>query len=662
MKKKISVLLCSILVFALLLGLMPAGSVYAGDDLEEASASVQEDGAPAETDGEGEKENNGDPAGTGNVSAPAADNDTNENEAPAESGGKDPASEAGSPAAPKEKAEDGKAGSAADNADQQKEDPEEMHTAESPEDEFIAAVAEGGSVSLGADITLSEDLSFEKATTLDLNGHTLNAAGKTLFILSKTTIKDSSSGESGKITGKAEYLIQVGNSSAQGELTVESGTIESSKCAVSVTAAGKLTINGGTLTGGSSALMVGAGKVTVTDGTIKGNEDSFDTDPIEEGGSAVGSAIFICPVESEQPVEIKISGGEFHGYLPVYEANLLDRPQEELDKITYDISDGKFYSAGDKTVQISDLPNGKFITGGEYTHKVTDYVKDGYFELRNDTDTLWRVAKKLAVKLTVGDNGTASLSSDTKGADVETIVEGSVKTLSPVASGNKITVSASPKSGYEVDKIICTTKSGKETDMGTARRFIMPKSDVSVNVTFKKKAADNSGSTPAPTADTTEKGVYRVVSGGNVIWVRGSTKNYTLTVKRGSDDASCFSHFTGVMIDGKALEKDKDYTAVAGSTVVTIKTTAMQALADGEHKVTVNFDDGSAEAKLAIRASANSSTSAAGRASSTSSKKSTSAKTGDDSDMAFWIFLMIFACATAMSVFVTERRMEEGLR
>ena len=64
-------------------------------------------------------------------------------------------------------------------------------------------------------------------------------------------------------------------------------------------------------------------------------------------------------------------------------------------------------------------------------------------------------------------------------------------------------------------------------------------------------------------------------------------------MKRSFDDEECFSHFTGVSVDGKALDKSA-YKAEKGSTVVTIAADALDSLSEGDHTVTVEFDDGEA--------------------------------------------------------------------
>ena len=87
---------------------------------------------------------------------------------------------------------------------------------------------------------------------------------------------------------------------------------------------------------------------------------------------------------------------------------------------------------------------------------------------------------------------------------------------------------------------------------------------------------------------------------GEIRHTSGSAEDAVITVHRSHFDETCFAHFTGVMIDGQPLEEGTDYTAAAGSTVITLKAAMLEKLPVGEHAVTVSFDDGQAETGLIV--------------------------------------------------------------
>ena len=109
------------------------------------------------------------------------------------------------------------------------------------------------------------------------------------------------------------------------------------------------------------------------------------------------------------------------------------------------------------------------------------------------------------------------------------------------------------------------------------------------------------------------------------------------------DDDTCFSHFTSVQIDGTTLATG-DYTAVAGSTVITFKPAALEKLSTGTKTVTINFDDGKATTNLTIKAG------------SSGTGGGTSPKTGDESAPGLWLSIMVLSGLSLGGLVVIGRK------
>ena len=161
-----------------------------------------------------------------------------------------------------------------------------------------------------------------------------------------------------------------------------------------------------------------------------------------------------------------------------------------------------------------------------------------------------------------------------------------------------------------------------------------------------------SPSQPVPSPGPSGGG-YFVTEGANSTWTAGSGRDVTITVVRGEGDSTCFSHFTGVDIDGVTLTRDTEYTAVPGSTVVTLKAAKLQTLSPGRHTVTVHFDDGDASTGITVLSNS-------GGDDRKPEKKDTptSPKTGDDSRTGLWISLLALSGggAAAMAAGRKKRR------
>ncbi|MBR5772630.1 MAG: InlB B-repeat-containing protein, partial [Clostridia bacterium] len=149
-------------------------------------------------------------------------------------------------------------------------------TAVTTYDQLKTAIASGGSICLGADISTTEATWIQKDTVLDLNGHTLDLGSNKIYVIANATFKDSSGNNSGKISGTGNYKIYAGLVSAgesyPGTLTVESGTyVTSGNGMLRVAACGEFIMNGGFVQATQYPVYVSASGAmfTMTGGTVK---------------------------------------------------------------------------------------------------------------------------------------------------------------------------------------------------------------------------------------------------------------------------------------------------------------------------------------------------------------------------------------------------------
>ena len=135
---------------------------------------------------------------------------------------------------------------------------------------------------------------------------------------------------------------------------------------------------------------------------------------------------------------------------------------------------------------------------------------------------------------------------------------------------------------------------------------------------------------------------YTLTPEGELSWAKASKVDLTLTVSRSVTDENWFDHFSGVKLDGKLLEKDKDYTIDAEKKNVVLKAATLQKLNVGKHTLEVLFDDGQVTADLKILAAGSTTTTTK----TTTSKTNRSARTGDDRSMSLWIALLAAGLGT----------------
>ena len=146
---------------------------------------------------------------------------------------------------------------------------------------------------------------------------------------------------------------------------------------------------------------------------------------------------------------------------------------------------------------------------------------------------------------------------------------------------------------------------------------------------------------------------YKITEGANGTWTQNS--DGTLTIVANGDIAK----FTGIKVDGELID-ESNYTAVSGSTVVTLKAEYLKTLSAGTHEVTFVYTDGECTTNLEVKnvASEETKPTEEGKtdtAAPTESVKDTSnsdilsgaesPKTGDDFNLSLWLSIGIISLA-----------------
>lgn len=102
---------------------------------------------------------------------------------------------------------------------------------------------------------------------------------------------------------------------------------------------------------------------------------------------------------------------------------------------------------------------------------------------------------------------------------------------------------------------------------------------------------------------------YDITHQSSKYYVKGSGKTLTFTAngyyaEYGSYVANAYGKFVSIEVDGKVVNA-KNYTAKAGSTVITLKSSYLESLSTGKHTIKVNYIDGSTDGNDTFRISVN---------------------------------------------------------
>ncbi len=130
---------------------------------------------------------------------------------------------------------------------------------------------------------------------------------------------------------------------------------------------------------------------------------------------------------------------------------------------------------------------------------------------------------------------------------------------------------------------------------------------------------------------------YFVASGAGGIWTKGSKETLGFSVKRNADDSKTIILFTGITVDGKEVNAT-NYTAKAGSVIITLKPEYLETLAAGKHTLTALFTDGSVSTEFTI------------------AEASSVPETGDMQQPMMWILIMALAVLLIAASFVVFKK------
>ncbi|WP_075878380.1 hypothetical protein [Merdibacter massiliensis] len=86
---------------------------------------------------------------------------------------------------------------------------------------------------------------------------------------------------------------------------------------------------------------------------------------------------------------------------------------------------------------------------------------------------------------------------------------------------------------------------------------------------------------------------YKIIQGNGSKWTFGKDDTLTITAN------GAFSKFTGILIDGNYVAPS-NYTAVSGSTIITVQSSYLKTLSAGNHTLTVLYTDGKTTGEFEI--------------------------------------------------------------
>ena len=147
-----------------------------------------------------------------------------------------------------------------------------------------------------------------------------------------------------------------------------------------------------------------------------------------------------------------------------------------------------------------------------------------------------------------------------------------------VGTGEEITIDVTPKDGYKVDKVLIKDKDGNVIE-------VIPGTELPKKILVNGPIVIE----PVYVAD------YKIIDGDGQTYIKGSNEDIVIKCN------GALEEFNGIEIDNGNPVDPSNYEVESGSTILTLKSSFLEASSVGEHTITFNYKDGgSAEAKLTV--------------------------------------------------------------
>ena len=187
----------------------------------------------------------------------------------------------------------------------------------------------------------------------------------------KVTVKD---GVEIKTTG---YAL-TGNGTKHGTTFIIRGSLTSyGSTGIYHPQMGNITVSDtAVITGENTGIEVRAGDINITGGTITGLATPTEVEPNGNGTTSTGAGVAVVQHTTKLPINVNISGGTINGYSAVYEKNIQNNPQEDIDKVNIEIRGGSFNAINEGTVAVYSENEDDFITGGTFSANPSAYVNE----------------------------------------------------------------------------------------------------------------------------------------------------------------------------------------------------------------------------------------------------------------------------------------------
>ena len=256
------------------------------------------------------------------------------------------------------------------------------------------------------------------------------------------------------------------------------------------------TVNGGSVVGSQTGIEIRAGVLNINGVTVTGNGTPTTITPNGNGSTAEGAGIAIMQHTTKLPITVNVSDGTISGYTGLLESNPQSNTAADIEKVTVNVTGGKFAAINGGVNSVSSEDNRVSITGGYFTSDPTTYVPsethyvDGsdngdypYVVKAGEKPTTAPIIVKDDTTVTVPENSglrADDITNITANTEVEGVAEAVAPNKAALVSASNVDTTGATKVEVSVEVKVAVTDADLNAENPTMTFTATPKATVTV--------------------------------------------------------------------------------------------------------------------------------------------------------------------------------------
>ena len=255
------------------------------------------------------------------------------------------------------------------------------------------------------------------------------------------------------------------------------------------------TVNGGSVVGSQTGIEIRAGVLNINGVTVTGNGTPTTITPNGNGSTAEGAGIAIMQHTTKLPITVNVSDGTIFGYTGLLESNPQSNPAADIEKVTVNVTGGKFAAINGGVNSVSSEDNRVSITGGYFTSDPTTYVpSETHYVDGSDNGDYPYVVKagekptiapiivkddtKTVVSADIDDKAKAEINTVINNTEVEGVAEAVAPNKAALVSASGVKTADAAKVEVSVEVKVAVTKADLDAENPTMTFTAKPEATV----------------------------------------------------------------------------------------------------------------------------------------------------------------------------------------